>query len=343
MNAIGLYYFTESKEGQGVLRSENKSDIKYKLGEHPSIAELHINVWKVERGNVRLKSEIFIDFGIMTSFKVKKLCLYLPFSVEEPTDLGRLLNNKKRELCAIFNDELLPEPQKNGCYCKVKFEDNVRNEYFYLYELGGGNISVAPFVEKFQKGTYVTLEMKGNPSDAKDDNSFLNEKRYVRFRVKVIDRKDICITSHISNDLLQAAFSMSDYYDIRINEKREIPDKVKEYMQSNKFDLCKFNKVHLFYMADSRENIENESSLKCDSRLLEACQWKDYEPQTEIDKPIFIAHHWKRRADKDDFGKIKTSDIIHSFSVFFSTIYPCLSWIRLLTYMFVVILLGWFG
>lgn len=325
MNAIGLYY----------LKSDNTPDLeedkKNLLGYDPKIVDLHINIWKVERGKFHLKPEIYMDFGIMSSFKVKELCLYLPFEIDKFEDLGKILNNKKKELCAIFNDELLPRPQKNGCYCKIEYEESKSTNDFFLYELGENNIKVDPQLGS----TYVYIKLNGFPDEKGEDSQLDVQKRYIRFRVKIRKREEISITSHISNDLLQAAFSMSDYYDIRVNEKREIPDKVKEDMQNKKFGICKFTKVHLFYMADSREKIENESSLKCDSRLLESCQWKEYEPKTDIYNPVFIAHHWKKR--------IKNEEPFNSFSVFFNTIYPKVNIYRLLSYIFVVVLLGCCG
>lgn len=326
MNAIGLYYFSNSS-GSNLKETEKKH-----LGINPQLVDLHINIWKVERGKFYLKPEIYIDFGIMSSFKVQKLCLYLPFGVKIYEDLGKILNNKKKELCAIFNDELLPKPQRNGCYCKIEYEEPKATNDFFLYELGEKNIEVVPQ----NGGTYVFITFEGYPNDKVKKTKWRNEKRYIRFRVKVEKREEISITSHISNDLLQAAFSMSDYYDIRVNEKREIPDKVKEYMQSKNFKICKFTKVHLFYMADSREKIENESSLKCDSRLLESCQWKGYEPKTVIYNPVFIAHHWKKRMKDGE-------DVLNNFSVFFNTIYPKLNILRLISYLSVAILLGCIG
>ena len=347
MNAIGLYY----------LKSDNTPDLdkdkKNLLGYDPKTVDLHINIWKVERGGIQLTSEIYIDFGIMTSFNVDKLRLYLPFSIETHEDLGQRLNNQKRELCAIFNDELLPEPQSNGCYCKVKYDDKNEENFFYLYELGTNNFDVKPFSENDKESTYVTVDLKGFPDGKNDLKAFENQKRYIRFRVKVKRREEISITSHISNDMLQAAFSMSDYYDIRVNEKRGIPDKVKECMQNENFDICNFTKVHLFYIADSREKIENESSLKCDSRLLEACHWQKYKPDTDEHNTVYIAHHWKKRIIKEesqgderhkgDCKKEESNKAISSFSVFFSTIYPELNKWRLFSYMCVVILLGWCG
>lgn len=336
MNAFGLYYnITEEEQNP---QNEDKSPIS------PQIVDLHINIWKIEKGKLFLNPEIYIDFGIMFSFKVRKLCIYLPFEIESKEDLGKKLNNRKKVLCAIFNDELLPEPQINGCYCKVKYDNDENNNHFYLYELGDTNIEEKITNNANKKGTYITLIPKGYPDGTNDSENFQDKKRYIRFRVKVKNREDVAITSHISNDLLQAAFSMSDYYDIRINEKRELPDKVKEDMQAEKFKACTFNKVHLFYMADSREKIENESSLKCDSRLLESCQWKDYEPKTDIYNPVFIAHHWKKRRIKEKGGEDKNDiEPIICFSVFFNTIYPKLSLARLFCYIFVVILLSWLG
>ena len=89
MNAIGLYYFSNSSA------SNLKETEKKHLGINPQLVDLHINIWKVERGKFYLKPEIYIDFGIMSSFKVQKLCLYLPFGVKIYEDLGKIQSGNK--------------------------------------------------------------------------------------------------------------------------------------------------------------------------------------------------------------------------------------------------------
>ena len=130
--------------------------------------------------------------------------------------------------------------------------------------------------------------------------------------------------------MLQAAFSKIDLFDIRINELREIHDKVQECAVKDHFKLCEFTKIHLFYMVDTKESVQNGSSLKVDSRMLEDSQWSKYEPTSDLKGVTYIAHHWKSK-QKDD------QNLVKSFTLFFSTIYPSLDIARLLAY-FIMIL-----
>lgn len=175
MNAIGLYYSTDNSK---VHIEEEQKD---KLGIDPQIVDLHINIWKIEKGLFHLTPEIYIDFGIMASFIIDQLCLYLPFEIDEHRDLGKILNNQKKELCAIFNDELLPEPQKNGCYCKIEYENENNSDDFFLYELGDENFNIEQRNNDDEKGTYITLGLKGYPDGKEENTSFINKKRYIRF------------------------------------------------------------------------------------------------------------------------------------------------------------------
>lgn len=157
----------------------------------------------------------------------------------------------------------------------------------------------------------------------------------MRFRIYVENIKEIVRTEILSNDLLQAAFSRMDLFDIRLNEKREIPSKVEEKMKKEQFDLCSFDKLHFFYIVDTHETIDNGIDIRKDSRLLENEQWFDYEPHSNIANVNYIAHHWKKKREED-------KPISH-FSLFFSTIYPRLSVVRLAAYFSIVIILGWIG
>lgn len=151
------------------------------------------------------------------------------------------------------------------------------------------------------------------------------------------DNHQFRITESISNDLIQAAFSRTDLFNLRINELREIDGKVLERMKTDRFSIMSFKKVHVFYITDTRESVVNGSSLKVDTRLLEKDHWKKYEPANSLHDTHYVAHHWKRRR-KDD-----NNENIRCFSIFFSTQYPRLSGWRFLAYFSVVILLGWTG
>lgn len=301
--------------------------------------ELHINIWKVQQGHFWLAPKLYIDFGIMTSFRTDEMYLYLPFQiVGKPIDLGKKLQDNREMLCTVFNENLLNETQLNNCYSCVSASDNPKFSSFYLFQLGNGNITKEVQEEENEKGTYIKIMRNGWYDNQEVHNATdWDKKVYMRLRIEVEEIKDIVRSEFVSNDLFQAAFSKVDLYDIRVNETREIHPKVCEKMHDEGFKLCKFQKIHVFYMADSREKVENESSLKSDSRILEEGKWSIYEPQNNLHHAIFLAHHWKRRKKEGD------DQYIGSFSLFFSTIYPHMHWLHLAAFLSVVVVSGWAG
>lgn len=300
--------------------------------------ELHINIWKVQQGHLRLKPKLYIDFGIMTTFWTNEMYLYLPFQIAgKPTDLGKKLQDNREMLCTVFNENLLNETQTNNCYSHVSASDNPEFLPFYLFQLGNGNVTTEVQEEENEKGTYIKITRNGwYDNQESHEKADCDKKVYMRLRIEVEEIKEIVRSEFVSNDLFQAAFSKVDLYDIRVNEIREIHPKVCEKMHDKGFRLCKFQKIHLFYMADSKEKVENESSLKSDSRILEEGKWSCYEPKNDLHNAVFLAHHWKRR-------KKEREKCIDSFSLFFSTIYPHLHWAHLTAFLCVIVILGWLG
>lgn len=291
--------------------------------------ELHINIWKVEEGRLYLHPAFYIDFGIKLPCVVSEIKIFLPFKCEEPkdNDLGNLLGDRKL-LSTVFNDDFIPVQMENSCYVKVN--KGTKTE-FYLYKLGSNNLTYQGHHEDGYDGDIIHLKDFRTLNISQDaDTGSEDYYRYVRFRLKAKDISEIVKSQHISNDMLQAAFSKIDLFDIRINELREIHDKVQECAVEDHFKLCEFTKIHLFYMVDTKESVQNGSSLKVDSRMLEDSQWSKYEPTSDLKGVTYIAHHWKSK-QKDD------QNLVKSFTLFFSTIYPSLDIARLLAY-FIMIL-----
>ena len=298
--------------------------------------ELHLNVWKVETGNLFLNPAMYIDFGIMFPKSYKTLCLFLPFDIDgSPQDLSDILRANDQTLGAVFNADIQVTSRVNDNYCTVSFINEDRS--FYLYKLGETNFTTESFTDT-PKGTFIKVTINSEPEGE------ACSQIYVRFRVRLKDKSQYVKSEHITNDLLQAAFSMTDLYDVRINETRVLDSKVKETMKLAQLEMCKFDKVHMFYMVDTRETVHNGSSLKQDTRILESEQWDKYQPKTSLHNTTFVAYHWKKRrkADKDDDKKFDEKPI-SSFSVFFSSIYPRLYWGRMFAYVAVAILLSWVG
>lgn len=321
MKSIAIFYKSEKKD-------EKNTQCKN---------ELHLNIWKVYRGKISLKPVYYLDFGLKVKFEMNKICIYVPFEIEhdDKVDKGKLIMDNRSLLGAIFNDDMLPEPCLNPCFCKVSYNNCEQGDKgpFYLYQLGDNNIKFESFKSENGVGTYIKISIDGCPE--KNISEFVDEKVYIRFRVMVKDEKQFVITEHISNDLIQAAFSMTDLFDLRFNETREIDGKILEKMRTDEYLQMVFGKIHVFYIADTREDVINGSSIKIDSRLLEENHWCNYEPDNSLKHTHYIAHHWKK-AEKE-------KQPIRNASIFFSTKYPKIDKWRLFAYFGVIVFLGWLG
>lgn len=303
--------------------------------------ELHMNIWKVEKGKVFLSPVVYFDFGIMFPIEYKTVCLFLPFEMDgDPIDLSGVLRSNTQTLGAVFNTDVKVESSVNDNFCMVKIPKG--NRSFYLYKLGDTNFYTDSFKDS-PRGVFIKITINSDPKDSVVNQANC-QQIYVRFRVKLKDNSQYIISEHISNDLLQDAFSNTDLFDVRVNESRVIESKVKETMELNNFEVCKFEKVHLFYMTDTQEAVQNGSSLNQDTRLLEEDQWQDYQPETSLHGTTFVAYHWKKRRKKwKSENEEKEDEPIESFSVFFNVIYPKFHFFRLMAYLLTVVLLGWLG
>lgn len=354
MKSLAIYYKLRAKEKMLGKKQENSnvaqegSKQKMKDGKDDKNAqnsqdELHVNIWKVNEGHINLKSCFYLDIGLKVSFSYDSVKLYLPFAIakDNPIDLCQTIMEDRKLLCAIFNDEMLPNPKKNTCFCEVTSQANKttdscgKTNHFFLYQVDSNNIEVEFDGQETQSGTWITITMNGNPENESSLENYKDEQLYIRIRLKVAHNDQFRISESLSNDLIQAAFSRTDLFDLRINELREIDGKVLERMKTDDYSKMSFHKVHVFYITDTRETVLNSSSLKEDSRLLEKGLWLKYEPANSLYDTHYVAHHWKKNSDKDKD--------VDSFSVFFSTQYPKISIGRLAVYIFVIIFLGWSG
>ena len=357
MKSIALYYSTKNQSAEvatndvpktkveGAVESdsptgeENKSTPKAQQNGNLS-AEFHVNIWKVEEGRVFLHPRLCLDMGVLFPKSCKALCFYLPFEIENRIiDLSDYLSSDKQTLSAVFNTEVKCWPNGNQNFYNVIFPEDT-NRQFYLYKLGDLNIDKTPVGNDSKDGIFLTIRINGEPSRNEVESDIKSDQIYVRFRLMLKKSCSFVRSEHISNDLLQAAFSSTDLYDIRINESRVLSSKIKEQMELKSFQPFMFEKIHLFYMVDTRENVDNGSSLKQDTRIVEKEQWGHYLPVSSLHNTTFVAYHWKKRR------KVKNGTLegpFESFNVFFSTIYPKTNGWRLAAYTFVVVMLGFLG
>ena len=317
MKSFILSYKLRSNEREPVKDSNyidskscEKSKCEYKNGNE--FCEAHVNIWKVYVGTIRTRISFFYDFGLKVSQKVGNIRLFIPFEIEEngkDFDLVRLLKNDNKLLCTVFNMDLKSDTSPKNAFSRVTSTEK-DEEKFCLYQLGSNNFSVetVKIADRCRSkiiGSLLTITLRNKP-DENVCNS--NTRLYIRFRLQAKNVKDAVISDHISNDLLQDAFSEIDMIDFRMNEHRSVHIEAIDKMKEEGYDYFEFDKVHLFFMAETKEIVQNGSSLKSDRRLLEKELWKDYIPKGAKNS-YYIAHHWKKDISKagDKKKKTKTS------------------------------------
>lgn len=343
MNSFALSYKLRGENEDKNQSEKNKSDRSSK-----KITEVHINIWKIQNCGIKSKTRFFFDFGVKLDPTIKDVCLFVPFEINErgkDFDLVRKLKDSNQLLCTVFNMDLKSYSSQKEQFSEVRNEATNKPE-FYLYQLGASNFSLEQFKigenghSKFI-GTLLKITLI-------EEINKINTPLYIRFRIEPKNFKYVIRSEHISNDLLQAAFSEIDMIDFRLNEQRDINPEVINKIRSEGYDFFSFNKVHLFFMAETTESIQNGSSIKTDSRLLEKNLWKNYIPDSTKDR-CYIAHHWKKSLNQEkvtDRRKWKRRIVNESFNdyqIFFTSIYPKTKWIRLFVYLSVIILLSWVG
>ena len=201
MKSFAIYYkIREDYKSENLSTSEKfEGEIKSEvLAKYADVGELHVNIWKVNQGGLCLHPVFYVDLGVKVSFKCESIRLYIPFKtkVTQQADLCKTIMDNRDLLCAVFNDEMLPKPQPNTCFCEVKNQTDDRE--FYLYQLGSDNIHYEAYrVDNVQVGTYVTLSLKGNPTNDVDLTQYIDKQLYVRIRLCVEENDKFAITEHI--------------------------------------------------------------------------------------------------------------------------------------------------
>lgn len=294
-------------------------------------AELHLNIWKLNDGFPRFRTRFFLDVGLMADCIYDEICFYLPFSLrkkQEWQDLGETICNDNNLLCAIFNDDLRAIPLTNNCFYRIERNSpdspGENKCLFSFYTLGSNNVTVEE--DKENKGTWLHVKIE-DASKIKTEC----EKFYIRLRLFIKDNKQFIDKRHISNDLIQAAFSNLDLYDLRVNELRNLDKKIREEIRVNQYALSHFCKIHTFFIANTKVSVETSSDVKSDSRIIEPSIWNSYEP-LKINDKLFIAHHWKMK--QDDGAALK------SMNLFFTAKYPRIQTATLAAYFSIIVILG---
>lgn len=338
MKSIGIaltHYIPEDKKSVPI-----KEQIENGAEEPKPHMELHINIWKIMSGFLGRKSRFYIDFGMKVNPYYNKIWMCLPFKLNEKEswiDLGKGICNNDELLRAIFNEEYCATCQSNSCYYEIS--DPNKEEYekdkhkFYFYLLGSENVKIHEGPD--DKSTRLEIDIHDVKSTNKKDY-------YIRFRLYIKDTKEFCKSRNLSNEMIQSAFSKLDLYDLRINQKRNMDMKDKEFIKNKDAVLAEFSKVHILYIANAKVSVESGSCCKIGSRLIEPDLWKDYEPK-KMKRKLCIAHHWKFEPKSNSKDTNDIQEMNKAINLFYIAKYPLINFATLSAYFGVVILLGMAG
>lgn len=345
MKSIGLFWKPSEQEKENTCPHKEECEIiKQDETKKEDEFEIHVNFWNTEINDVvshKRKHLYALDFGVVCPLNLKELVLLIPAKVEKDqfVDLVSRLASDRELMCTVFNENLTIASKPTKSYHLIKNEDE--SLLFLLYELSNENIVD---INYSRDNGYTVIKIANNletipPKTAKNI--------YVRFRILLNDVHAFSIQRNVSNDWFQSAFSSSYMFDFRLNDVRELDKKVSEKLKHDHYEMAKLNKVHFFYMADADEVVENGSSMKLDSRLLETQRWHSYFGNNVQLNRENLAHHWKKcilkTVRKDDEGKQVDEDVrtpFDDFSLYFKVVYSHYKYRRVLIYSTIVFILG---
>jgi|GEM_PF-4719611 len=293
--------------------------------------EVHLNLWNLKNIDGKEKHLYYLDIGIKLinyDNAVDSIFVFFPYRVKKSDiqDLGYLLQSKEM-VDTIFNDyfELQTADEKS----RLRFFKS-RNTDIAVYKVPRYNIK---FPEKDQKdGSLIQVKL-----DCKLPNNPISRNLYVRLRIKISGKENIKrlkTEEDLANDFIQAVFSKSELYDIRVNDFRNVSGDVYERIVFN--FLCaplRLKKAHLFYMTNIKDKVYGGETTSMDVRMLEYDKWKDYISEIN-EKHTMLAYHW--RSPKED--KIR-----NSFEIFFRVICENKNWSKIFYCCLFVIFLNIWG
>lgn len=345
MKSIGLFWKPSEQEKENTCPHKEECEIiKQDETKKEDEFEIHVNFWNTEINDVvshKRKHLYALDFGVVCPLNLKELVLLIPAKVEKDqfVDLVSRLASDRELMCTVFNENLTIASKPTKSYHLIRNEDE--SLLFLLYELSNENIVD---INYSRDNGYTVIKIANNleiipPKTAKNI--------YVRFRILLNDVHAFSIQRNVSNDWFQSAFSSSYMFDFRLNDVRELDKKVSEKLKHDHYEMAKLNKVHFFYMADADEVVENGSSMKLDSRLLETQRWHSYFGNNVQLNRENLAHHWKKcilkTVRKDDEGK-QVDEYVRTpfddFSLYFKVVYSHYKYRRVLIYSTIVFILG---
>lgn len=312
-------------------------------------ASLHVNIWKLTKNKFReplkfnwLKpTETFVSLDIGVRIEepkfVEKVNIFVPgdSSTEKKlvvTDLSPQLKNIEM-LSALFNDDVSIKQSVAQYQHKVTYEvvgtgedkslavglnngsDNVFSDKANLGESNDGSVEEK---RKPNKNDFILYELTEDDIKKKkcDEGVVVQiavpyegeSPLYLRVRLDKV-ALDFCSSCEdLPNSFLQSCFSKVDITNFQMNEFRTLHKRLRDKI--NKQGQFVFDKVNMFYICNSDNDLLVQSPSYDSCRYLETDIWKDYINNGFLESGNgngVLAYHWKFSSK----GKKK----LNSFSV----------------------------
>lgn len=311
MKSFGLWYLVNKEKQDQQYSTELKNQINNSQKQSGNTAaeqndppefDLHVNFWSLEDYK-HMDSKIVpcLDIGIKIKKyrSIEKLTFFCPFTVmrNDVLDLADKMSTKNTANI-IFNTD-----------CELHTKDN-----YTIIELGHEQLLIFPLnqvikdVYSIQSGEYGTkLEFNfQNFQYYVSSNPGLEELDiiYIRFRIKGNALKHhIYFDSEPLNKSFESAFSGTRMIDFKINEKRNIEEKVRAEIIVNHEELAKLKAVHFLLMEPSAYGVESFDDHKMSCRELEKGLWDNYLGMPiDFTKGHILAYHWRKRDANEGFN-----------------------------------------
>ena len=282
MKSFGLWYLKSQTENtsQELSKnntSENISTLKERVpgeSEHSEF-DLHVNFWSLEDYK-HIDNSIVpcLDIGIkIYKYKlIERLTFFCPFRVEREdiSDLADKMSTKNNANI-IFNTD-----------CEIHTKDN-----YTIIELESDNhLLVFPLdqvikdvysIKKSEYGTKLEFDFQNFRKYVKSNPGLdVLDTIYIRFQIKGNAlRHHIYFDSEPLNKSFESAFSGTRMIDFKVNEKRNIDEKVRAEIIVNHEELAKLKTVHFLLMEPSAYEVKSFDNYGMNCRELEKDLWDD--------------------------------------------------------------------
>jgi len=311
MKSFGLWYLKSEIESAKQELTENSTqknasedtNDSNKIPVEESEFDLHINFWSLEDYKHTNNSIVpCLDIGIkIYKYKlIKRLTFFCPFQVkkEDIFDLADKMSTKENANI-IFNTDCEIHTKDN--YKIIELEQSEHLLVFPLNQVIEGIYSI----KNEAYGTKLEFDFQNFEKYVKS-NSGLNklDTIYIRFRIKGRAlRHHIYFDSEPLNKSFESAFSGTRMIDFKVNEKRNIDEKVRAEIIMNHEELAKLKTVHFLLMEPSAYEVKSFDNYVMNCRELEKDLWDDYLGMSiDFSKGHILAYHWRAKEEKEYFN-----------------------------------------